>query len=129
MIGIWNAYSNLFLYVVGVAMLLVYGLPLIFAPLRWAKAFGWEIQPSTTLTVMLGRSLGILISLVAVFAFVVTRMTEAKPFFFLFILCLIGLNTLLHLYGAIRRVQPKLETYELGLWVILFVLTLVFYPV
>jgi hypothetical protein len=34
MLGIFSAYSNLFLYVVGIAMLLIFGLPLTFVPLR-----------------------------------------------------------------------------------------------
>jgi hypothetical protein len=129
MIGIWSAYSNIFLYMVGVAMLAVYGLPLTFMPLRWARVFGWETQPAGHLTVMLGRSLGILISLVAVFAMLVPVMPTAGPFFFDFMLCLIGLMTILHIYNALRRQQPKLETFEIALWVVLFVLTLCFYPV
>lgn len=129
MIGVWSAYSNGFLYVVGVAMLVVFGLPLTFVPLRWGKAFGWETQPGGHLVVMLGRSLGILISLVAIFAMLVPVMPEARLFFFDFMLCLIGLMFILHVYAALRRQQPKLETYEIALWVILFVLTLCFYPV
>jgi hypothetical protein len=129
MIGIWSAYTNIFLYVVGIAMLLVYGLPLTFVPLLWGRAFGWETQPAGHLMVMLGRSLGILIALVAVFAMLVPGMPAAGPFFFDFMLCLIGLMAILHGYNAVRRQQPKLETYEIALWVILFVLTLCFYPV
>jgi hypothetical protein len=129
MIGIWSAYSNVFLYVVGIAMLLLYGLPLTFVPLSWGKVFGWETQPAGNLTVMLGRSLGILITLVAIFAMVVPAMQAAGPFFFDMMLCLIGLMTVLHVYTALRRQQPKLETYEIALWVVLFILTLCFYPV
>lgn len=78
---------------------------------------------------MLGRSLGILISLVAIFALLVPAMPIAGPFFFDFMLCLIGLMTILHIYNALRRQQPKLETYEIALWLILFIMTLCFYPI
>ncbi len=128
MIGIWSGYTNIYLYVVGVAMLLAFGLPLTFVPLRWGRVFGWETQGAGHLTIMFGRSLGILITLVAGFAFVVPAMPTACPFFFDFMLCLIGLMTLLHIYGALRKQQPRLETYEIALWVVLFVLTLCFYP-
>lgn len=37
MIGIWSTYTNIFLYIVGIAMLLAYGLPLTFAPLALGK--------------------------------------------------------------------------------------------
>jgi hypothetical protein len=129
MVGIWSAYSHIFLYIVGIAMLLAYGLPLTFAPLWWSKFFGWETHAAGQLTVMLGRSLGILIALVAIFAMVVPGMPAAGPFFFNFMLCLIGLMTILHIYTALRKEQPKLETYEIALWVVLFLLTLCFYPV
>jgi hypothetical protein len=78
---------------------------------------------------MLGRSLGIMIVLVAVFAMLVPFTPAAGPFFFDFMLCLIGLMTVLHIYNALRRQQPKLESYEIAVWVVLFVLTVVFYPV
>jgi hypothetical protein len=111
MIGIWSAYSNLLLVGVGIAMLLAFGLPLTFVPLRWGRVFGWETQPAGHLAVMLGRSLGIRIGLIAVFALLMLAMPAAGLFFFLFMLCLIGLMTTLHVYGALRRQQPRLETY------------------
>ena len=128
MIGIWSAYANIFLYIVGGAMLVVYGLPLMVAPLWWAKIFGWKVLQADNLTVTLGRSLGIVISLIAVFAFEVTNTPAARPFFFDMMTWLIGAMTILHVYGAIRKLQPKLETIEIILWVVLFLLTICFYP-
>jgi hypothetical protein len=130
MIGIWSAYSNIFLYIVGIAMLLFYGLPLTFVPLVWGRAFGWKTEPSGHLTLMMARSLGVLIVVISAFALVVAVATpEVGPFFFDFMLCLMGLMAILHVYNAVRRQQPKLETYEIGLWVILFGLAVCFYPV
>jgi hypothetical protein len=38
MIGIWQSYSDAYLYVAGVAMLATFGIPLLVVPLRWARA-------------------------------------------------------------------------------------------
>jgi len=34
----------------------------------------------------------------------------------------------LHAYGAIKKIQPVTETVEIILWVVLFLVTLCFYP-
>ena len=33
-----------------------------------------------------------------------------------------------HVYGAIKKIQPITETLEIGFWMILFVLNILFYP-
>jgi hypothetical protein len=128
MIGIWQSYSGAYLYVAGVAMLATFGIPLLVVPLRWARAFRWEVPQSENLVVFLGRSLGILISLLAVFAVKVTGSPAAKPFFFDLMLWLFVAMIALHAYGAIRKTQPITETVEILLWVALFLITLCFYP-
>jgi hypothetical protein len=128
MIGIWQSYSDIYLYVAGVAMLAAFGIPLLVVPLRWARFLRWEIPQTENLVVFLGRSLGIFISLLAVFAFKVTGSPAAKPFFFDMMLWLFVAMIALHAYGAIRKTQPITETIEILLWVVLFVITLCFYP-
>ncbi len=128
MIGLWAAYSNIFLVVAGVAMIATFGLPLILAPLSWARLFRWEVPEKQELVVFLGRSVGVFISIMAVFAFKVTQVPEAKPLFFDLMLWIFAGMILLHVFGAIRRTQPVTETIEIGLWVILSVVTLFFYP-
>jgi hypothetical protein len=128
MIGIWNTYSDLYLYIMGAAMLVFFGIPLLVTPSGWAKMFHWEIPQSKELVVALGREMGLIISLIAIFAFKVVGVPGAKPFFFDFILWLLATMGLLHIYGAIRKTQPITENIEIALWVVLFVLTLCFYP-
>ncbi len=128
MIGIWQSYSGAYLYVAGVAMLATFGIPLLVVPLRWARAFRWEVPQPENLVVFLGRSLGILISLLAVFAIKVTSSPAAKSFFFDLMLWLFMAMIALHAYGAIRKTQPITETVEILLWVALFLITLCFYP-
>lgn len=128
MIGIWKSYSDIYLYIAGVATLVAFGLPLVVVPLRWARAFRWEVPRQENLVVFLGRSLGIILSLFAAFAFKVVGSPAAKPFFFDMLLWLFVGMIALHAYGAIRKTQPITETFEIALWVILFLITLGFYP-
>jgi hypothetical protein len=129
MIGIWKSYNDIFLIVAGVAMLAAFGIPLLLVPLGWARAFRWEVPQPRNLVVFLGRSLGVFISIMAIFAFKVTQTPTFKPFYFDLMLWIFGGMILLHAYGAIRKTQPVTETLEILLWVILSVITLCFYPV
>jgi hypothetical protein len=129
MIGIWKSFSDVYLYIAGVAMLVAFGIPLMVVPLRWARVFRWEIPKPENLVVFLGRSLGIFISVIAVFAFMVVGSPAAKPFYFDLMLGLFVTMIALHVYGAIRKTQPITETVEIALWVVLLLITLCFYPV
>jgi hypothetical protein len=128
MIGIWKSYSDVYLYIAGIAMLIAFGIPLVVVPLRWARVLRWEIPKPENLVVFLGRSLGIFISVIAIFAFKVTGSLVAKPFYFDLMLWVLGTMGALHVYGAIRKTQPITETMEISLWVVLFLMTLCFYP-
>ena len=46
MIGILQSYSDVYLYIMGAAMLAAFGIPLIFVPMRWARLFRWEVPQS-----------------------------------------------------------------------------------
>ncbi len=128
MIGIWQSYSDVYLYTAGAAMLLAFGIPLLVVPLRWAQLFRWQVPQPENLVVFLGRSMGIIISLIAIFAFRAAVSPQAQPFFFDLMLWTFAAMLVLHIYGAIRKTQPITETIEIGLWVILFLVTLCFYP-
>jgi hypothetical protein len=65
----------------------------------------------------------------AIFAFRVTQIPAAKPFFFDLMLAIFGGMILLHVYGAISKTQPVTETLEIVMWVVLSLVTLGFYPV
>ncbi len=129
MLGIWAAHTNIYLVVVGVVTLVLFGLPLMFVPMQWARLFRWEIPQSSKLASFLGSSLGIFISIIAIFAIKAAQNPVAQPFFFSLLFWVLGGMILLHVYGAIRRAQPVTETVEIVLWVVLFVITLGFYPV
>ena len=128
MIGIWQAHATTYLIVAGIAMLVAFGIPLLMAPMAWARLFRWEIPPPGQLVTFLGRSLGLFICVVAVYAFRVAAIQPAQPFFFELMLWLFVGMIGLHVYGAIKRAQPITETMEIGLWVVLLLVTLAFYP-
>ncbi len=129
MIGIWNSYADIYLIVAGVAMLLFFGLPLILVPMRWARVFRWDVSQPGDLVIFLGRSVGVFISVIALYAFKVSQTPSAMPFFYELMLWTFVGMILLHVYGAIRKTQPITETIEIGLWIILSLVTLCFYPV
>ena len=128
MIGIWNSYADIYLIIAGVAMLVFFGLPLMLVPLRWAKVFRWDTSTSGNWAIFMGRSLGILITVLAVYGIKVSQTPSAMPFYFELMLWTFVGMILLHIYGAIRKTQPITETIEIGLWVILTFITLCFYP-
>ncbi len=129
MVGIWQYYSDVYLYIAGAAMLIGFGLPLMIAPVGWARLFRWEVPEQQSLVIFLGRSMGIVVSLMAIFAIQATRVPVAKPFCFDLRLATFAAMLVLHVQGAIRKTQPMTETVEIGLWVVMFFVTLGFYPV
>jgi len=128
MLGIWNAYANIFLVVAGVAMLVAFGLPLMLVPMSWARLFRWEVPQSQNLATFLGRSVGVFIGIMAVFALKSAQNPSYQPFFFDLMLWIFGAMIVLHVYGAVRKAQPITETLEIFIWVVLTLVTLAFYP-
>lgn len=128
MIGIWKSYADIYLIVAGVAMLAGFGLPLMLVPMKWARVFRWDVSQPGNLVIFMGRSLGVFISVIGMYAFIVSQTPAAMPFYFELMLWIFVGMIFLHVYGAIRKTQPITETIEIGLWVILTLVTLCFYP-
>lgn len=128
MIGVWKSCLHIYLYVVAVGMLVGYGIPLLFAPVRWARVFRWHIPQPDHLIAFLGRSLGAFTCVLAVFAFKAANTPAVQPFFVDLLLWAFVPHILIHIHGAIRKIQPITETVEILLWVLLFLVTLAFYP-
>ncbi len=129
MVGIWQSYSDIYLYIAAAAMLIGFGVPLLIVPVSWARVFRWPVPDEQRLVVFLGRSMGVFIALMSIFAVQAVRTPAAKPFFFDMMLFAFAAMLVLHVVGAIRKTQPVTETAEIGLWVVLFIVTLCFYPV
>ncbi|HWN66463.1 MAG TPA: hypothetical protein VNM90_02425 [Haliangium sp.] len=129
MIGILGAHNAWFVAAIAAGMLALFGIPLLVRPLAWARRLGWRIPVETHLAIYFGRCLGAVICVLGLLAFQAARDPELRPFFSNVMLGCFGLMTALHIDGAVRRIQPRAETYEIGLWLLLLALTVLFYPI
>ncbi|HTL13278.1 MAG TPA: hypothetical protein VL588_12365 [Bdellovibrionota bacterium] len=104
-----------------VAFGVLFALPLFLMPLRWARTYGWTVPDGgreRDLVVYLGRCLGAAGLAIGAGAW----MAAANPAGNLVLIDLLivagGLLTLIHIWGAIRREQPWIETAEIALYAI-----------
>lgn len=129
MIGIWSEYSQQYLLFFGILTLVLFCIPLFFKPMLWSKLLMWKIPEETDLAVYFGRCVGAL-GLVIDFMIIRASMTgEGVQLAFEGLYVLLILMIVVHIYGAIKRIQPMTETLEIGLWAGLLVLNVCFYPV
>jgi hypothetical protein len=128
MIGILGNYSDLYLCSAMVLTMFLFCIPILFFPLRWARSIRWSIPDDTHLTIYFGRCLG---AMILVFEYAIFRAIldeSIRPFVFDLALGISALMTAVHFYGAIKRMQPLVETLEIVFYSALFGLTLLFYP-
>src|SRR5437868_1899154 len=112
MIGIWREYSGIYLYFLSIGTALFFGLPLLFWPIKWARILKWQIPEQQDLAIYFGRCLGGVICVLAFFAFKAGKEQAVQPFYFNIILANFAVMVIVHLYGAIRKIQPISETIE-----------------
>lgn len=89
----------------------------------------WTIPEHTDLAVYFGRCLG---ALALVINFIVAQAAisgEGVAIIFQGLNVLLALMVGLHIYGAVKRIQPITETLEIGFWLGMLVLNLCFQPV
>lgn len=125
MISTDNPLAGWFLLLTGGGFFLFYALPLLLVPLRWARVFRWEVGAAApNLTLYFGRCLGA----VAVAITLMMLRAAADPRGHRIVLeltaAVAGLMTGLHIYGAVRRVQPWTEDAEILLYGAVLVLSL-----
>jgi len=128
MIGIWGNYASQFLSAVGWLILLIFAIPITVWPFKWAKLVGWEVPQQTHLALYFGRCLGCVAIAVALFSIFAAKNNLVQPFYFKFLIFIWSSMVILHIYGAIKKIQPKLGTYEIGFWSGLVLITLFFWP-
>ena len=128
MVGSWNEFSGAFLVVVGLGALLLLGLPLLIRPLLWASILRWSLPADEQLTVYFGRSLGAVLCVLSVFALIAAGDPAVQPFFYGIMLAGFAITAAVHVWGAVRRIQPATETAETAAWLGLLVVGLLCYP-
>ena len=131
MIGLWSEQASGFLVAVSLISLLALGLPMLLVPLTWARWLRWPIPQSTdgrNLSIYFGRCLGAVICVQAIVVLVNADDAEAQPVLFAILIGGFALMVAVHIWGAVRRIQPRSETLETFAWAGLLVLALVFWP-
>lgn len=128
MLGYYAQYSKEYITTLMIVTTLFFALPIFIAPIAWAKAMRWTIPDHQHLAIYFGRCLGafILVIEAAMLRSVMTGTSYSYAFDLLFMV--FGLMFAVHVYGALKRIQPITETLEIGFWVMLFVLNILFYP-
>ena len=131
MIGLWSDQASGFLVVVSVFALLALGLPMLVAPLSWASWLRWPIPEAAdgrNLSTYFGRCLGAVICVQATVVLVKADEPAVQSALFALLIGGFALMVAVHLWGAMRRIQPMSETLETLGWVALLVLALLFCP-
>jgi hypothetical protein len=129
MIGMYAEHSGTFLRVVSVATVLIFSLPICVAPLTWARIFRWQVDAKSDLALYFGRCLGVLALVMSWAGWHAAGQAELQPFFFHMFIGLAALMVVVHIVGAMQKVQPWTETAEIPFWAGLALLGLLFYPV
>jgi hypothetical protein len=129
MIGMWSAHAQTYLLVTMVLTTLTFALPIFLMPLRWARWFGWQIPEHTDLAVYFGRCLGAFVLIIEALMLRAALTGEALLFTFQVITAVAVMMVIVHVWGAVLRIQPKLETLEIGMYGGLGLVNLLFWPV
>ena len=111
-----NRRSSLFLLAASSVGLLVFALPLLLSPLRWARRLRWRLPEDTDLTVYLGRSLGAVATALSVGGLLAARDPRRHRIVFPIAAVAGFLLTGVHVWGAIQKRQPWTETAEIVFW-------------
>ena len=129
MLGIWGAHAQKYLLFLVAVTTVVFALPIFLVPLRWAEWFGWKIPQQTDLTVYFGRCLGAFILIVELLMLQAAVNGTGLIFTFQVLLAVAAFMIVVHVWGALLRIQPVSETLEIGMYSGLALLTVLFYPV
>lgn len=129
MLGLWSANAADFLLILTLATTLVFALPIFFVPLTWARLMAWQIPQQTDLAVYFGRCLGAFILILEALVLRAALTGEAMHTAFELLAATATMMIVVHVYGALKRIQPLSETLEIGFYVLLLLLTLMFWPV
>ena len=129
MIGAWSSHTATFLACFPVLVMVVFGLPMLFAPMAWGRMIGFRLPEHTDLAVYFGRSLGVALSGLALASYGASTYAPAQGVVMDGLILTAGLYVLTHIHGALMRIQPMIETLEIAFFSSLVLLMLAVYPV
>ena len=119
--------ASWFLWAAAALFLAVYAVPILVAPLWWARRFRWTMPEHTHLAVYFGRCLGALAVAVVVLCIRAAPHPQEHTTVFELLVVAGSLLTGVHVWGAVRRQQPWTETAEIALYGLLTIVAYVIY--
>jgi hypothetical protein len=128
MIGIFAEHAATFLRVTAVMTAVVFSIPLLLAPLAWARVFRWKVDARADLALYFGRCLGAFATLVSWGAWHAAGQPGVQRMYFEFIVAFALLMVAIHIVGALQKVQPWTETAEIPFWGALACVALICFP-
>lgn len=120
--------ASWFLIVAPTLFLIVYAIPIFLAPFRWARLFRWTVNEGDDLALYYGRCLGALATAVCVACYRAAPQPRQSAIIFDLITAAGALLCGAHIWGALDKRQPWIETVEIGLYLGVTVLALVLRP-
>lgn len=129
MIGLWALHAQTFLLALGALTIVLFSIPIAFAPLFWARLVGWDIPEKRDLAIYFGRCLGAFALILNFFMLRAGLTGEGVRPTYEFMAMVWAFMIVVHIVGAIQRVQPIVETLEIGFWILLALMTAAFWPV
>jgi hypothetical protein len=126
--GPYAGYAATYLLALVAVTTVVFALPLFVVPIRWGRFMRFAIPSDTDLAIYFGRCLGAIA--LAMNAIVLRAALTGVGLGLLFDL-LVGVSALMvvvHVWGALRGIQPWTETVEIAFWLLLFATNLAFHP-
>jgi hypothetical protein len=128
LVGVWGAQAQSFLFWFVVVTSVAFVAPLTLAPMAWARAFQWRLPEDPDLAFYFGRCLGALAVAVEFFLWRGSRDLAVTPSAVVAIGIFCAIMVVVHIDGAIRRIQPWTETVEIPLWAGAALGCILFYP-
>jgi hypothetical protein len=129
MVGLWGAHAQAFLFWFMAPTLPVFVIPLILAPMTWARLFQWRLPVDPDLAYYFGRCLGALALAVEFFVWSGSRNLAVAPVAIIGLGLFCAIMVVVHIDGAVRRIQPWTETAEIAFWSAATAACVLFYPV
>jgi hypothetical protein len=124
-----HSLASAFLTIAPSFFLVVYALPLLFVPIRWARLFRWKIpEGDLTLAVYFGRCLGGVATAVAVVCLLAAKAPEQNVALFDLIALVGAFMTGVHIWGAVRERYPWPEHAEIVLYAALTIAAIALRP-
>ncbi len=108
--------ASWFLWTLAGVFLICFALPLLLAPIAWARVFRWPQPAADHLTLYFGRCLGAVALAIVAICFRAAPRASAHALLFELLAAAGALLALVHVWGAIRKQQPWTETVEIVLY-------------